>query len=211
MESPWGVIQCPQFLLRVQALYEKWLSWAQSELSANTSTELSPSWGREYPYKKTDPLKEATRTAQLHPNAQVPGSIARTLRLLTEIFGRLQAQQIVVPFVDCFRRWLAKASHPFPGMEALDRALALFPDSGDREPLLQWVDHVRQAHHDQTAEARRLARASWKAQAAQWAAKLHRKAFQLLRGQVAPGTESVPHGDTFSSAPWHVLDHHRNQ
>jgi hypothetical protein len=32
-----------------------------------------------------------------------------------------------------------------------------------------------------------------------------------LRGQVAPGTESVPTHEGHSSAPCHVLEHHRKQ
>jgi hypothetical protein len=77
--------------------------------------------------------------------------------------------------------------------------------------LEPWVTTLRSHQDHLEAAAKRAARESWQAQTALWATELNRKAFQLLRGQVVPGTESVPVPEGMSSAPCHVLSHHRDQ
>jgi hypothetical protein len=206
-----GALRAPDFLTGVDDLHTLWLQWAQHELASNTATPMSTHWGAAYVYRDIDPLRAATRMAKQCPKAQLPGNLAQSLRLLTEIFGRHRAGHQAAPFALRFARWLNKASLPFEGADRLILALRSYAARPDIELLAPWREYLQTLTDSQTKQAVQRARESWKAQTEEWKNALHRKAFQLLRGQVVPGTESVPTPDGHSSAPCHVLAHHRKQ
>jgi hypothetical protein len=194
---------------QLDALRTLWLEWARSELAAATATEASAAWGASYRYQTSDPVQMAGKA--LRGKAKLPGEIDQASRLLTEILGRHAAGQHPLPFAKRLLHWLESGPPIFPDSLGLREALGAYILTSDRTILTPWVDILRR-HRDQQAEdAKKAARDSWRAQTAAWASELNRKAFQLLRGQVAPGTESVPVTEGMSSAPCHVLSHHRDQ